>query len=154
MNILGLVLPLLVMIACYSRIIPKLVNMRSRKRHRVIRLIISIILAFFLFWAPYNCYLFLNFLNNEDKLEGDVCQLEANLKLTGTLTETFAYIHCCINPIIYAFIGEKFIKRVLSLLRNCLSSFQLISARDLSGSSRRKSSVISRSSDVSSTFIS
>lgn len=154
MNILGLVLPLLVMIACYSRIIPKLVNMRSRKRHRVIRLIISIILAFFLFWAPYNCYLFLDFLNKEEKLEGDVCQLEANLKLTGTLTETFAYIHCCINPIIYAFIGEKFMKRVLSLLRNCFSSLQFISGRDLSGSSRRKSSIISRSSDVSSTFIS
>lgn len=154
MNILGLVLPLLVMIACYSRIIPKLVNMRSTKRHRVIRLIISIILIFFLFWTPYNCYLFLDFLNKEEKLEGDVCQLEANLKLTGTLTETFAYTHCCINPIIYAFIGEKFMKRVLSLLRNCFPSLQFISARDLSGSSRRKSSVISRSSDVSSTFIS
>lgn len=154
MNILGLVLPLFVMIACYSRIIPRLVNMKSTRRHRVIKLIISIMLVFFLFWAPYNCYLFLDFLNKKDKLEGDVCQVEANLQLTGTLTEAFAYTHCCLNPIIYAFIGEKFMKRVLNLLRNCFPCLQFVLARDLSVSSRRKSSVISRSSDVSSTFIS
>lgn len=154
MNILGLVLPLFVMIACYARIIPRLVNMRSTKRHRVIRLIISIILFFFLFWAPYNCYLFLDFLNKEEKLDGDVCQVEANLQLTGILTETFAYTHCCLNPIVYAFMGEKFMKRALNLLRNSFPSLQFVLARDLSVSSRRKSSVMSRSSDVSSTFIS
>lgn len=154
-NILGLVLPLFVMIACYSRIIPRLVNMRSTKRHRVIRLIICIMLAFFLFWAPYNCYLFLNFLYQEGKLQGeDMCQVMENLLLTGTLTETLALTHCCLNPIIYAFIGEKFMRRVLNFLRNCFPSLQSVLARDLSGSSRRKSSVMSRSSDVSSTFIS
>lgn len=153
MNILGLVLPLFVMIACYSRIIPRLVKMRSTKRHRVIRLIISIMLVFFLFWAPYNCYLFLVFLNKEEKLTGDTCQVEANLQLTGTLTETFAYTHCCLNPIIYAFIGEKFMKRVLNLLRNCFPSAQFVLARDQSVIFR-KSSVMSRSSEVSSSFIS
>lgn len=154
MNILGLVLPMFVMIACYSRIIPRLVNMRSTKRRRVIKLIISIILVFFLFWAPYNCYLFLDFLYMEGTLDGDFCQIETNLKLTGFLTETFAYTHCCLNPIIYAFIGEKFMKRVLNLLRNCFPSLQVVLARERSVSSRRKSSVTSRSSDVSSTFIS
>ena len=151
MNILGLVLPLFVMIVCYSRIIPTLVNMRTTKRHRVIELIISIMVAFFLFWAPYNCYLFLDFLNNEETLGGDKCQVEANLQLTGTLTETFAYTHCCLNPIIYGFIGEKFMKRVLNLLTNCFPSLRL--ARNLSVSSRRKSSVMSQSSEISSTFI-
>lgn len=154
MNILGLVLPLLVMIACYSRIIPRLVNMRSTKRHRVIRLIISIISIFFLFWAPYNCYLFLVFLHDNGKLKGDMCQVDANLQLTGTLTETFAFTHCCLNPIIYAFIGEKFMKRVVSFLRNCFPSLQFVLARDLSLSSHRKTSVMSRSSEVSSTFMS
>lgn len=154
MNILGLVLPLFIMIVCYARIIPRLVNMRSTKRHRVIRLIICIVLAFFLFWAPYNIYLFLFFLNNKEKLGGEVCQVEENLKLTGTVTETFAYTHCCLNPVIYAFIGEKFMKRVLNLLKSWFPSLRSVLARDLSENSRRKSSVMSRSSEVTSTFIS
>eukprot|EP00066_Takifugu_rubripes_P003463 XP_003966033.1 PREDICTED: C-C chemokine receptor type 2-like [Takifugu rubripes] len=154
MNIFGLVLPLLIMIACYARIIPRLVNMRSTKRHRVIRLIICIVLAFFLFWTPYNIYLFLFFLNNKGKLGGEVCKVEENLKLTGTVTETFAYTHCCLNPVIYAFIGEKFIKRVLNLLKSWFPSLRSVLARDLSENSRRKSSVMSQSSEVTSTFIS
>lgn len=153
LNILGLVLPLFVMIACYSRIIPRLVNMRSTKRHRVIRLIICIMMAFFLFWAPYDCYRLLDFLYYKSQLEGDICQVMANLLLAGTLTETLAYTHCCLNPVIYAFIGEKFMKRVLNLLRNCFPCQSLL-VRDLSVSSRWKSSVTSRSSEVSSTVVS
>lgn len=155
MNILGLVLPLFVMIACYSRIIPRLVNMRSAKRHRVIRLIICIMLAFFFFWAPYNCYLLLAFLYDNSQIAvEDPCQVVANLLLAGTLTQTLAYTHCCLNPVIYAFIGEKFMKRVLNLLRNCFPCRQSVLVSDLSVRSRRKSSVASRSSEVSSTFIS
>lgn len=155
LNILGLVLPLFVMIACYSRIIPRLVNMRSTKRHRVIRLIICIMVAFFLFWAPYNCSRLLDFLYSNSQVEvEDICQVMANLLLAGTLTETLAYTHCCLNPVIYAFIGEKFMKRVLNLLRNCFPCLQSVLARDLSVGSRRKSSVTSRSSEVSSTVIS
>lgn len=154
MNILGLVLPLFTMIACYSRIIPRLVNMKSTKRHRVIRLIICIMLAFFLCWAPYNIQLFLDFLNAKGHLYGESCQVEENLQLAGTVTETFAYAHCCLNPIIYAFIGEKFMKRVLNLLKNCFPSLHSVLARDLSESSHRKNSVMSRSSDVTSTLMS
>uniref|UniRef100_H3BWS8 Chemokine (C-C motif) receptor 2 n=1 Tax=Tetraodon nigroviridis TaxID=99883 RepID=H3BWS8_TETNG len=155
-NVLGLMLPLVVMIVCYSRIIPRLVNMRSTKRHRVIKLIISIMLTFFLFWAPYNFYFFLKFLHRKGKLVGDPCQIEEHLGLTGILTETFAYTHCCLNPIIYAFMGEKFMKRVLIFLRHCFPSLHFVSflSRDLSMTSRRRSSVMSRSSEVSSTFIS
>lgn len=154
MNILGLVLPLLIMIACYARIICRLANMRSTKRHRVIRLIICIVLAFFLFWVPYNIYLFLFYLDTNGKLGGDPCQVEENLKLTGAVTETFANTHCCLNPIIYAFIGERFMKRVLNLFKSWFPSLRSVLARDLSENSHRKSSVMSRSSEVTSTFIS
>uniref|UniRef100_A0A3Q3WPQ8 G-protein coupled receptors family 1 profile domain-containing protein n=1 Tax=Mola mola TaxID=94237 RepID=A0A3Q3WPQ8_MOLML len=152
-NILGLVLPLLVMVACYSRIIPKLVNMRSAKRHRVIKLIISIVLTFFLFWTPYNLSMFLDFLKSEGKLQGDKCCLQYNLQLAVIVTEALAFSHCCLNPIIYAFVGQRFMKRALGLLRNWVPWLHLVFFRDLSDSSHRKSSVVSRSSDVSSTII-
>ncbi len=152
-NILGLVIPLLVMVVCYSRIIPTLVNMRSAKRYRIVKLIISIVAAFFLFWAPYNICLFLRFLKSGDESLIE-CEQDTNLSLSITVTETFAYIHCCLNPIIYAFVGQKFMKRALQLLRKWMPGIHLLPTRDLSDSSFRKSSIMTRSSDVPSTIIS
>uniref|UniRef100_A0A8C9YIE5 G-protein coupled receptors family 1 profile domain-containing protein n=1 Tax=Sander lucioperca TaxID=283035 RepID=A0A8C9YIE5_SANLU len=151
-NVLGLMIPLLVMIVCYSRIIPILVNMRSAKKHRVIKLIVSIVIVFFIFWAPYNISLFLIFLKSEGVLPNN-CNMESNLRLSVTVTETFAYTHCCLNPIIYAFVGQKFMKRALQLLRKWVPGILLPSNRDLSDSSYRKSSNVSRSSDVTSNLM-
>ncbi|TDH12126.1 hypothetical protein EPR50_G00067470 [Perca flavescens] len=148
-NVLGLMIPLLVMIVCYSRIIPILVKMRSAKKYRVVKLIVSIVIAFFIFWAPYNISIFLVFLKSEGVLPSD-CNMESNLGLSVTVTETFAYTHCCLNPIIYAFVGQKFMKRALQLLKKCVPWILLPSNRDLLDSSYRKSSNVSRSSDVTS----
>lgn len=147
--ILGLVIPLLVMIVCYSRIIPIMLKMRSAKRHRVVKLIISIVVAFFLFWAPYNISLFLWFLKSKGMFQSD-CDVTANVDLSVTLTETFALTHCCLNPIIYAFVGQKFMKRAVQMLRKWM---HLPFTRDWSDSSRRKGSFTSRSSDVTSSFV-
>ncbi|KAF3859773.1 hypothetical protein F7725_022172 [Dissostichus mawsoni] len=101
---------------CYSRILPILVNMRSAKKHRVVKLILSIVIAFFLFWAPYNLSLFLEFLMSKGLLPKE-CSVTASVRLSITVTESLAYTHCCLNPIIYAFVGQRFMKRALPLLR-------------------------------------
>ncbi|XP_056142319.1 C-C chemokine receptor type 5 isoform X2 [Lampris incognitus] len=151
MNIFGLLLPLLIMVACYSRIICTLVGMRSTKRHRSIKLIIIIVVIFFLFWAPYNITLFLTFLQS-GKLLGNYCQREEAISFSIQVTETIAFTHCCLNPIIYAFVGQKFMRRVQRLLRNWFPCCSLLSSRDMSESSAR-SSVMSRPSDVTSTVV-
>ncbi|XP_068996147.1 C-C chemokine receptor type 1-like isoform X1 [Embiotoca jacksoni] len=145
-NVLGLVIPLLVMVVCYSRIIPILVNMRTAKKHRVVKLIMFIMFVFFLFWAPYNISLLLKFLQSKDKIPNN-CAWDRNLRLSTAVTEAFAYTHCCLNPIIYAFVGQKFMKRASQLLKKWVPG----STRNFPDSSFRKSSVASRSSDV--TFI-
>lgn len=152
-SILGLLIPFLVMVICYSRIIPTLMNMRSAKRHRVVRLIICIVFAFFLFWTPFHICTLLIFLKDKGKLHGNTCNLEKSLNLAEAITEAFAYTHCCLNPVIYAFVGQKFMKRVLQLLRNWIPVLHLVSAGEPSYSSNKKSSITSRSSVVSSTFI-
>ena len=123
-----------------------LVNMRSAKKQRVVKLTLSIVITFFLFWAPYNLSLFLWFLKAKGLLPNE-CSVETRLMLSITVTETVAYTHCCLNPIIYAFAGQKFMKRALPLLRKCVPGVLLPSNRDSSESSYRKGSV-SRSSDV------
>ncbi|KAF5902130.1 C-C chemokine receptor type 5-like [Clarias magur] len=52
LNILGLVIPLSVMMFCYSRPIPILMAMKSQKKHKAVRLILVLIIVFFLFWTP------------------------------------------------------------------------------------------------------
>ncbi|KAM9852575.1 C-C chemokine receptor type 4-like [Aulostomus maculatus] len=132
-NILGLAIPLMVMVFCYSRVIPTLVRLRSAKKHRTVKLIISIVVVFLLLWAPYNISLLLEFLYSQGKLEGD-CNFLKHLKLTLAVTETLAHTHCCLNPIIYAFVGEKFKKRALCLLKKCVPGINLVSREILDSS--------------------
>ncbi|XP_029928349.1 C-C chemokine receptor type 5-like [Myripristis murdjan] len=151
-NIVGLVIPLLVMIFCYSRIIPTLVKMRTVKKHRIVKLIIIIVVIFFLFWTPYNIVILLNFLHNQGILIND-CDMLTGLNLSLPVTEGIAYAHCCLNPIIYAFVGQKFMLRVKRLLRKWVPCRFLVSPRNMSESSFRKSSIVSRSSEITSTRI-
>ncbi|XP_029958645.1 C-C chemokine receptor type 3-like isoform X2 [Salarias fasciatus] len=142
-NVLGLILPLLVMIVCYSRIILRLMSLRNLKRHRTVKLIIFIMVIFVVFWAPYNISRFLKFLDLSDD-----CTWRENVQLSITITEAIAFTHCCLNPIIYAFVGQKFMSRALKMLMSWIP----FSSRTSLDSSSRKSSV-SRSSDVTSTFV-
>ncbi|CAI5663130.1 C-C chemokine receptor type 2-like [Oreochromis aureus] len=146
-NVLGLMIPLLVMVGCYSRIIPTLMSMRTAKRHRIVKLIICIVVAFFLLWAPYNISRFLKFLQEKKKIPS-IGTWDKNMRLSITVTEAFAYTHCCLNPIIYAFVGEKFMRRALQLLKKLAPGY----SRDLTDSSFRRSSVMSRGSETTSTF--
>lgn len=147
-NILGLVIPLLVMVICYSRIIHRLKNVRSTKKHCVIKLIVSIMVVFFLFWAPYNISLVLKFLRDKKNLLSNDCNVGRDLRLAVAVTEAFAYTHCCLNPIIYAFVGQKFRKRAKQLLKDWVPWISFPSRIDMSDSLYRKSSITSRSSDV------
>uniref|UniRef100_A0AAX7W6C3 G-protein coupled receptors family 1 profile domain-containing protein n=1 Tax=Astatotilapia calliptera TaxID=8154 RepID=A0AAX7W6C3_ASTCA len=146
-NVLGLVIPVLVMVGCYSRIIPRLVNMRTAKKHRIVKLIICIVVVFFFLWAPYNISLFLEFLQEREIILNDETWYN-NVKLSITVTEALAYTHCCLNPIIYAFVGEKFMRRALQLLKKLMPGY----SRDLTDSSFRRSSVMSRGSEITSSF--
>ncbi|XP_061631913.1 C-C chemokine receptor type 1 [Phyllopteryx taeniolatus] len=137
-NILGLLLPLLVMVLCYSRIIPVLRRMRSAKKQRVVKLIISIVVIFFLLWTPCNISNCLMYLHFKGKLLHD-CDSFQNLKLSLAVTETIANAHCCLNPIIYAFVGQRFMRRVM-MLSKCVRGTST-ARRHLAEFSSRKSSV-------------
>uniref|UniRef100_A0A8C0XBQ9 C-C chemokine receptor type 5 n=1 Tax=Castor canadensis TaxID=51338 RepID=A0A8C0XBQ9_CASCN len=113
MLILGLVLPLLVMVICYSGILRTLLRCRNEKRrHKAVRLIFAIMIVYFIFWAPYNIVLLLTTFPEFFGLNN--CNSSNRLDQAMQVTETLGMTHCCINPIIYAFIGEKF-RRYLSV---------------------------------------
>nr|ABN14182.1 E1 variant b [Equid gammaherpesvirus 2] len=103
---LSLVLPLLIMIICYWGIIRKLLTRPSKRKHKAIRLIFVIMMLYFVFWTPYNVVLLLT--TFQTTFLGISCDISKQLDMALLVSKTLAYTHCCINPVIYAFVGEKF----------------------------------------------
>ncbi|XP_030227375.1 C-C chemokine receptor type 1 [Gadus morhua] len=149
-NVFGLLIPLLVMAVCYSRVLPSLMAMRSTKRYRAVKLVIIIVVVFFLFWTPYNIALFLSYYR--DKNENFGANSEFDLPLFIQITEAIAFTHCCLNPIIYAFVGQKFARRAVGLLHAWMPCVFRRVPRDPVCSSRR-CSVGTMSSEATSTFL-
>ncbi|GAA6090229.1 C-C chemokine receptor type 4 [Tachysurus ichikawai] len=107
-NTLGLFISLPVTIYCYIRILLVLRRTKNSKRGRAIKLIFAIVIVFVIFWVPYNVAVLLKSL--QDLEIGDSCKSVQHLNTALSVTETIALAHCCINPVIYAFVGEKFRK--------------------------------------------
>ncbi|XP_006003634.1 C-C chemokine receptor type 4-like [Latimeria chalumnae] len=118
-NILGLIIPLIVMVYCYSQIVITLRRCRNYKKHRAIKVIFMVVVVFFVFWTPYNIIVFLNALQ-ELRIIHD-CEISKKLDYGIQVTEAIAFCHCCLNPVIYAFAGEKFKKQFYGLLQKCIS---------------------------------
>ncbi|XP_053476858.1 C-C chemokine receptor type 5-like [Ictalurus furcatus] len=115
LNILGLIIPLSVMVFCYSHIIPILMTMKSQKKHKAVKLMLVLVIVFFLFWTPYNIVIFLMFLHHLGYMS--TCQWHQDLSMAMQWVETIAFSHCCLNPIIYAFVGQKFRNLFLKILK-------------------------------------
>ncbi|XP_025771513.1 C-C chemokine receptor type 3 isoform X3 [Puma concolor] len=106
MNILSLALPLLIMAVCYAGIIRTLLRCPNKTKYKAIRLIFVIMVVFFMFWTPYNLVLLLSAFQT---IFFEVsCEQSKWLDVAMQVTEVIAYTHCCVNPIIYAFVGERF----------------------------------------------
>ncbi|XP_066208108.1 C-C chemokine receptor type 1-like [Saccopteryx leptura] len=106
LNILGLILPLVIMIICYTGIIKILLRRPNERKSKAVRLIFVIMIIFFLFWTPFNLTMSLSAF--EDVLSVNYYNHKDQLALATHVTVMISYIHCCVNPIIYVFVGEKF----------------------------------------------
>ncbi|XP_074842201.1 C-C chemokine receptor type 5-like [Carettochelys insculpta] len=116
MNILGLVFPMVIMIFCYTEIIKTLLRCRNEKKHKAVRLIFIIMVVYFAFWTPFNIVVFIYTFQNSFSLNN--CERSSQLEIAIQVTEAIAMIHCCINPVIYAFVGEKFRKYLRTFFQN------------------------------------
>ncbi|NWW52491.1 CCR2 protein, partial [Pedionomus torquatus] len=108
MNILGLIAPVLIMIFSYSRILKTLLGCKNEKKQKAVRLIFVIMIFYFIFWTPFHISSFLH--TFQGSLFNSNCEIKSQLGKAIQVTETISMIHCCINPVIYAFVGEKFRK--------------------------------------------
>ncbi|XP_072514621.1 C-C chemokine receptor type 9 [Salminus brasiliensis] len=115
----GFCLPLLVMVACYSVIIRTLMQARSFEKHKALRVILAVVAAFVLSQLPYNSHLIVEAAQAYNTTMTD-CEAVKTFDVAGQVVKSLAYTHCCLNPILYAFIGVRFRKDLLQICQ-CLT---------------------------------
>ncbi|XP_043819824.1 C-C chemokine receptor type 6 [Dromiciops gliroides] len=111
----GFFIPLVFMIICYMFIVKTLVQAHNSKRHKAIRVIIVVVLVFLVCQVPHNMVL-LVIANNIGRLRS--CSDEKLIAYTRNVTEVLAFLHCCLNPVLYAFIAQKFRNYFLKIIKD------------------------------------
>ncbi|XP_076611999.1 C-C chemokine receptor type 6a [Chaetodon auriga] len=102
---MGFFLPLVIMVFCYSAIIVTLLRARNFQRHKAVRVVLVVVVVFITCHLPYNMTLLYDTIN---MFEQQSCEASDALHVAKTVTQTVAYLHCCLNPVLYAFVGVKF----------------------------------------------
>uniref|UniRef100_W5K4G0 C-C motif chemokine receptor 8 n=1 Tax=Astyanax mexicanus TaxID=7994 RepID=W5K4G0_ASTMX len=115
MNIVGLLVPLIILGFFYSMILRKLHGSHSSKKHSIC-LIILVVVVFVCCWMPYNIVFLLVALIIMGVIPAE-CEILKRILLTIITTEAVVFLHCCLNPFIYVFVGEKFRKHLIRLIR-------------------------------------
>ncbi|KAJ6664601.1 hypothetical protein lerEdw1_006174 [Lerista edwardsae] len=111
----GFFIPLLFMIFCYTFIVKTLVQAQNSKRNKAIRLIACIVIVFLICQVPYSIVIFQRVISMGKEHN---CQRDKEMTYVKYITETLAFLHCCMNPVLYAFIGVKFRNHFVKLIKD------------------------------------
>ncbi|NXG25438.1 ACKR2 protein, partial [Grallaria varia] len=105
-NILGFLLPFLFMVFCYSRIACVLSTSQLPGSRRALCLVFTLVGVFFALWSPYNIALILHSLQDVGVISS--CESSRKLDYAMQVTESLSFVHCCLNPLLYAFVKKRF----------------------------------------------
>ncbi|GAA6225267.1 C-X-C chemokine receptor type 1-like isoform X1 [Lates japonicus] len=112
---MGFFLPLAVMAVCYGWTVVTLFHTRNQQKQKAMRVILAVVLAFVLCWLPYNVTVLIDTLIKGGSLP-ETCNTRYSVELLLNVTKVLAFMHCAVNPVLYAFIGEKFRNQLLLAL--------------------------------------
>ncbi|XP_069502665.1 atypical chemokine receptor 2, partial [Ambystoma mexicanum] len=119
LNVLGFLLPFLCMVFFYCRISVSLIAFKADDKERALKLIVIPVTVFFVLWFPYNVVVFLHSLQDLHVISD--CDTSKHLDFAMQVTEGLAFLHCCLNPFLYAFVNKRF-KRYLNKIAGAISS--------------------------------
>ncbi|XP_062239519.1 chemokine-like receptor 1 [Platichthys flesus] len=129
--IVGFVIPFIIIIVCYSIIILKLRTSRMTKSSKPLKVMSSLVAAFFICWLPYHVFVLLE-LNHQSYDHGI---LISGLKVGASMAAANSFL----NPVLYVFMGndfkQKFKSSVLSKMENAMAEEGRTTSRYLSRSS-------------------
>lgn len=114
---MGFCLPFIVMAFCYSVIVATLVKTRFQK-HKAMRVILAVVVVFVVSQLPYNAMLVMEVSQASNMTVTD-CDAVKALDTTRQVLKSVAYLHACLNPFLYVFVGSRFRRDVLQMLQCC-----------------------------------
>ncbi|KPP61337.1 c-C chemokine receptor type 9-like [Scleropages formosus] len=135
---MGFCLPFLVMCFCYSVIIRTLLQAKNFEKHKALRVIFAVVAVFVLSQLPYNSMLVVEATQAANTTQME-CETSRHFDIASQVLKSLAYTHSCLNPILYAFIGVRFRKDLLSILRVCTFGLGQSSVSKLQGVPKRPS---------------
>lgn len=117
--LLGFLIPLLVMVISYWRTGQALkelpVESRS-KRWRALRVLLAVVGVFVVTQLPYNLVKAYRAMDSVYALVTH-CGSSKALDQAAQVTESLALCHCCLNPVLYAFVGNSFKQHLAKLAK-------------------------------------
>lgn len=116
------------------------------QKHRAMRVIFAVVLVFLLCWLPYNLVLVADTLMRLRVIE-ETCERRNDIGRALDATEILGFLHSCLNPFIYAFIGQKFRHGLLKIM-----AFHGLISKEYLSKDGRPSFVGSSSANTSTTF--
>ncbi|XP_016146716.1 C3a anaphylatoxin chemotactic receptor-like [Sinocyclocheilus grahami] len=99
--ICGFLLPFLVILICYILAAVGIRRTRLSGKSRPLRILVVLVCAFFLCWAPYHILGLVKFVNKNNEA----------VKVGWSMVSNLAYFNSCINPVLYFCMGLDFSRR-------------------------------------------
>ncbi|KAI4880309.1 hypothetical protein NFI96_007374 [Prochilodus magdalenae] len=120
---LSFLLPFVVMMFCYCRVGRALSQaatsgVRGGRRWKAFRVLVAVVGVFLLTQLPYNVVKLVRAMDVIYAIVTD-CELSKALDRATQVTESLALTHCCLNPVLYIFIGSSFKDHVLKIAKRC-----------------------------------
>ncbi|XP_032887772.1 type-1 angiotensin II receptor [Amblyraja radiata] len=119
-TLLGFLIPLLIILICYSLIIRSLVQTYQVRRSKpssneAFKLIVAVVVSFILCWLPFQVLTFLDMLSRLQIIKN--CRLAEIIDTSIPFTICIAYFNSCLNPILYSLVGRNFREKLFLFLR-------------------------------------
>ncbi|KPP75647.1 C-C chemokine receptor type 9-like [Scleropages formosus] len=135
---IGFCLPFLVMLFCYTIIIRTLLQTKNFEKHKAMRVIFAVVAVFVISQLPYNSVLVVEATQAANITMTD-CDKVLRFDIASQVLKSLAYIHSCLNPFLYAFIGVRFRKDLVKVFQSICCCFSFGKLSKLSGGSKRPS---------------
>ncbi|XP_048017597.1 C3a anaphylatoxin chemotactic receptor-like [Megalobrama amblycephala] len=107
--IVGFVIPFLIIASSYIAISVRVKRLKKENQFRSYRVIIALVLAFFICWLPVHVYKFYSISAKEKQLSDSAKEV---LSKMNVVVSFLVNINSCLNPILYVFMCEEFKKKL------------------------------------------
>uniref|UniRef100_A0A670IGS3 G-protein coupled receptors family 1 profile domain-containing protein n=1 Tax=Podarcis muralis TaxID=64176 RepID=A0A670IGS3_PODMU len=114
--VVGFLVPFTIILFCYGIITARLKGSRLTRSGRPFKIMVAVVLAFFICWFPYHVFSFL-----EMSVTTVTPWLQTILVVGVPLASGLAYVNSCLNPFLYVFVGHDFREK---LRTSVLAAFQ------------------------------